>query len=72
MTAKAFVGEPLPILSVPTTLSAAEYDGISGVTHDGTKDLYNDPRLSPRVVVLDPAATRETPPHCGRRPASAR
>lgn len=54
-------GEPLPIASVPTTLSAAEYDGIFGMTSEGTKDLYNDSRLTPRVVVLDPDATRETP-----------
>jgi alcohol dehydrogenase len=55
-------GEPPPIVAVPTTLSAAEYDGIFGMTHEGTKDLYNDVRLAPRSVVLDPAATRETPP----------
>ena len=54
-------GEPLPIVSVPTTLSAAEYDGIFGMTYEGTKDLYNDRRLTPRVVVLDPDAARETP-----------
>jgi alcohol dehydrogenase len=54
-------GEPIPILSVPTTLSAAEYDGIFGMTHEGTKDLYNDVRLTPRSVFLDPAATHETP-----------
>jgi len=53
--------EPIPIISVPTTLSAAEYDGIFGMTHEGVKDLYNDPRLAPRIVALDPAATRETP-----------
>jgi len=54
-------GDPVPIVSVPTTLSAAEYDGIFGMTHEGVKDLYNDPRLAPRTVALDPAATRETP-----------
>jgi alcohol dehydrogenase class IV len=54
-------GDPVPIVSVPTTLSAAEYDGIFGMTHEGVKDLYNDPRLAPRIVALDPAATRETP-----------
>jgi alcohol dehydrogenase class IV len=54
-------GKPVPLLSVPTTLSAAEYDGIFGMTHAGTKDLYNDPRLAPRVVILDPEVTRETP-----------
>jgi len=57
----SIAGDPLPIVSVPTTLSAAEYDGIFGMTYDGVKDLYNDPRLAPRIVALDPAATRETP-----------
>jgi alcohol dehydrogenase len=54
-------GEPIPLVSVPTTLSAAEYDGIFGMTHRGTKDLYNDVRLAPRSVFLDPEAARETP-----------
>jgi alcohol dehydrogenase len=53
--------DPIPLVSVPTTLSAAEYDGIFGMTCEGTKDLYNDVRLAPRSVFLDPAATRETP-----------
>jgi alcohol dehydrogenase len=55
-------GDVMPHLAVPTTLSAAEYDGIFGMTHKGTKDLYNDARLAPRIVVLDPEATRDTPP----------
>ena len=57
----ALTGDPIPILSVPTTLSAAEYDGIFGITHEQTKDLYADSRLSPRIVFLDAAATHETP-----------
>jgi alcohol dehydrogenase len=58
----ALEGEPIPLVSIPTTLSAAEYDGIFGITHEGTKDLYNDVRLAPRSVFLDPEAARETPP----------
>jgi alcohol dehydrogenase class IV len=54
-------GDPIPLLAVPTTLSAAEYDGIFGMTFDGTKDLYNDRRLTPRSVFLDPRVTVETP-----------
>lgn len=54
-------GTPPPQLAVPTTLSAAEYDGIFGMTHEHTKGLYADPGLAPKVVVLDPAATRHTP-----------
>jgi alcohol dehydrogenase len=57
-----FTGQPLPIVAVPTTLSAAEYDGIFGMTSaEGVKDLYVDDRLTPRVVVLDAAATESTP-----------
>lgn len=55
-------GSPIPIVSIPTTLSAAEYDGIFGMTSlGGTKDLYSDDRLTPKVVVLDPLATMLTP-----------
>jgi maleylacetate reductase len=57
-----FTGDPIPHIAIPTTLSAAEWDGIFGITHEGTKDLYADPRLAPKVVVLDPAATALTPP----------
>lgn len=56
-----FSGQPVPTIAIPTTLSAAEYDGIFGMTTDGVKDLYSDDRLSPRVVLLDPAAAAHTP-----------
>lgn len=56
-----FDGEPVRQIAIPTTLSAAEYDGIFGMTRDSTKDLYADPRLSPAVVILDPRATTLTP-----------
>jgi alcohol dehydrogenase len=56
-----FAGEMIPHVAIPTTLSAAEYDGIFGMTKGGRKDLYNDRRLSPRVVLLDPDVTRGTP-----------
>jgi alcohol dehydrogenase len=61
MSQRPLEGEVIPHLAIPTTLSAAEYDGIFGMTHEGTKDLYNDRRLAPRVVVLDPGVTGETP-----------
>jgi alcohol dehydrogenase len=54
--------EVISHLTVPTTLSAAEFDGIFGMTYQGTKDLYNDSRLAPRVVVHDPEVTLATPP----------
>jgi alcohol dehydrogenase class IV len=62
VVSEPFAGQPLPIVAVPTTLSAAEYDGIFGMTSaEGVKDLYVDARLTPRVVVLDPEATVLTP-----------
>jgi alcohol dehydrogenase len=52
---------PIPQVAVPTTLSAAEYCGAFAMSADGVKDAYSDVRLTPRVVVLDPNATRDTP-----------
>lgn len=61
MSMEPFGGEVMPQIAIPTTLSAAEYDGIFGMTHESRKDLYNDSRLTPRVVMLDPDMTRLTP-----------
>ncbi|HLH70014.1 MAG TPA: iron-containing alcohol dehydrogenase [Candidatus Dormibacteraeota bacterium] len=51
----------LPHLAVPTTLSAAEYDGIFGYTAEGVKHLSIAPGLAPQVVILDPTVTLLTP-----------
>jgi maleylacetate reductase len=51
------------MIAVPTTLSAAEFTSFAGVT-DVTrhaKEGYHHPLLAPRVVVLDPNITRDTP-----------
>lgn len=56
-----FEATPVPIMCIPTTASAAEYDGIFGMTTDGVKDLYLHAGLVPAAVVLDPAATLDTP-----------
>lgn len=56
-----FGATPLPLVCIPTTASAAEYDGIFGMTTDDVKDLYLDLGLVPTTVILDPAATLETP-----------
>jgi alcohol dehydrogenase class IV len=50
-------------ISVPTTLSAGEFSGISGVTDERTKvkELFRQPDIIPRAVVLDAAVTRHTP-----------
>lgn len=52
------------MVAIPTTLSAAEFTAVAGVT-DGemkVKEAYTHPDLAPRGVVLDPAITLETPP----------
>jgi maleylacetate reductase len=50
-------------VSVPTTLSAGEFSGISGVTDERTKvkELFRHPRIIPAAVILDPAITVHTP-----------
>jgi maleylacetate reductase len=52
------------MVAVPTTLSAAEFTPFAGVTDAArrVKEGYSHPLLAPRVVVLDPAVTLETPP----------
>lgn len=52
-----------PMISVATTLSAAEYTDMAGSTDPqiGMKDIYKHPRLAPEVVVLDPAVAVHTP-----------
>lgn len=54
----------LPIVVVPTTLSAAEVTPGLGI-HDGAgrKLLFWDVKLAPRLIVLDPAACVEVPAH---------
>jgi len=53
----------LPHIAVPTTLSAGEFTAVAGITDDGSrvKHAIVDPRLAPRVVMLDPELTVETP-----------
>jgi maleylacetate reductase len=52
------------MIAVPTTLSAAEFTPFAGVTdaERRVKEGYAHPLLAPRVVVLDPSVTLETPP----------
>jgi len=55
--------DALPHVAVPTTLSAGEFTAVAGITDERThiKRAISDPRLAPRVVVLDPTLTTETP-----------
>lgn len=50
-------------ISIPTTLSAGEFSGISGVTNEATrvKELFRHPLTIPQAVILDPEVTRHTP-----------
>lgn len=56
-------GQPGPILSVPTTLSAAEWDGFAGTvdTATGVKHVARYLELTPAVVYLDPEIASTTP-----------
>lgn len=53
----------LRMVAVPTTLSAAEFTPIAGITDPrrGIKHIFAAPYLVPRLVILDPEATLCTP-----------
>lgn len=53
----------LRMIAVPTTLSAAEFTSIAGITDlsRGIKSIFSHPYIIPKTVVLDPAATLHTP-----------
>ncbi len=54
----------LRMIAVPTTLSAAEFSHVAGVTDAarGLKQAYLHPLAIPAAVILDPRATLATPP----------
>jgi len=51
------------MFAVPTTLSAAEFTAFAGISNPntGVKMMYRHRNAAPQVVVLDPAATLDTP-----------
>ena len=55
--------DPVRMISVTTTLSASEFTRNAGITdtRSNTKQSFNHRMLVPRVVILDPAATLDTP-----------
>lgn len=57
------VGPELPNFAIPTTLSAGEFTGGAGMTDETTRHKGGrfDERLQPKVVIMDPALTLETP-----------
>jgi maleylacetate reductase len=55
--------EPIRMVSVSTTLSASEFTDSAGVTDSATntKQSFRHRLFAPRCVILDPAATLDTP-----------
>jgi alcohol dehydrogenase class IV len=51
----------LPHIAIPTTLSGGEYSYSVGVSEGGKKYIVADPKLAPRVVLLDPEAAATAP-----------
>ncbi|WNE93942.1 iron-containing alcohol dehydrogenase [Streptomyces luomodiensis] len=60
---RPLTGKPMPVFAVPTTLSAAEWDGFAGSVDQSrdTKDLTVYLEATPRVVFLDPEFCAHTP-----------
>ncbi|KAL3494956.1 alcohol dehydrogenase [Aspergillus germanicus] len=54
----------VPIVSVPTTLSAGEYSNFAGATNDNTqrKQSFQAPSRGPQLIVLDPQLVASTTP----------
>ncbi len=57
------ISPSLPLIAIPTTLSAAEFTSLAGVTDERgpRKEGYDYPGMAPDIVVLDPAMTISTP-----------
>jgi len=55
--------DAIRMISVPTTLSAAEFNAFAGISdpRKGIKESFGHRLIVPRVIVLDPAATLATP-----------
>jgi maleylacetate reductase len=55
--------DPIRMVSVSTTLSASEFTENAGITQSATntKQSFRHRLFAPRVIVLDPAATLDTP-----------
>lgn len=61
--APAVPADPVRMIAVPTTLSAAEFTSTAGInnSHTNTKEMIGHRLFAPRSVILDPAATLATP-----------
>jgi alcohol dehydrogenase len=60
---KDYLENPIPHFAVPTTLSAAEFSHVAGMTDEkaNRKTGFRDKRMIPQVVFLDPEMTQDTP-----------
>jgi alcohol dehydrogenase class IV len=58
-----YKGKPVPHIAVTTTLSAGEFTSGVGITDPvrGVKESFGAPQVTPRVVILDPEMTVDTP-----------
>lgn len=61
--APAVPADPIRVIAVPTTLSAAEFTSTAGINNSRTrtKEMIGHRLFAPRSVILDPAATLATP-----------
>jgi maleylacetate reductase len=59
----AFDGPSVPQIAIPTTLSAGDFNAVAGATDTRTmlKEVFHQPAMIPRTIVLDPAVTVRTP-----------
>lgn len=57
------MSDPVPHITIPTTLSAAEFTSIAGTTNsmDQLKYKFSHENMTPKYVFLDPEFTIETP-----------
>lgn len=55
--------DAIPQIAISTTLSAGEFTPIAGITDEKTriKGVRADPRIMPKIVILDPEVTVATP-----------
>jgi maleylacetate reductase len=58
-----YAGPSVPQVSIPTTLSAGDFNASAGCTDTRThvKHSFRHPSLGPRIIILDPAPTVHTP-----------
>jgi len=63
LRAPKLLAPKLPHIAIPTTLSGGEFTGGIGITDTerGEKDIYLDPKTTPRWVFLDSSLSTATP-----------